>query len=81
MNGFRVLEIIRADPGLRGLGVLMLTGCHSANNVARAASLSINDYLVKPVSPSLLWRRTKALLKPAHDWPERETPNSTCSDN
>ena len=72
LNGFRVLEIIRSDPSLQGLCVLMLTGSSSPAHVMRGADLSIRDYLVKPASPTMIWRRIKNLLQPAHAWPERD---------
>lgn len=62
MNGFAVLETIRQDPGLQSIPVVLLTGCDEPADVARAAALHADEYLVKPVSPNVLLNRLRKLL-------------------
>ena len=48
-SGFEVLEWLRAQPGLRRLPVVVLTGSREMTDVDRALDLGANSYLVKPV--------------------------------
>ena len=48
-SGFEVLEWLRAQPGLRRLPVVVLTGSRESVDVNRALDLGANSYLVKPV--------------------------------
>jgi len=62
MDGFDVLEAIRRDTRLHGLPVMLLTGCDAPSDVKRGVSLHVDDYLTKPVIPSVLLNRAKRLL-------------------
>jgi putative two-component system response regulator len=62
MSGFAVLETIRQDPALQTIPVVLLTGCDEPADVARAATLHADEYLVKPVSPNILLNRLRRLL-------------------
>ena len=48
-SGFEVLQWLRAQPGLRRLPVIVLTGSRELSDVNRALDLGANSYLVKPV--------------------------------
>ena len=48
-NGFEVLLWLRAQPLLRRLPVVVLTGSNQATDIARAYECGANSYLVKPV--------------------------------
>jgi CheY-like chemotaxis protein len=65
MNGFEVLETIRREPLLTHLPVALLTGCDDAAEVARGSQLGADDYLVKPLGPTVLLNRIKRLLSAA----------------
>jgi CheY-like chemotaxis protein len=65
MDGFEVLEVFRLDPRLQKIPVMLLTGCDNASDVKRGARLNADDYLTKPVKPSMLLERVKRLLNPA----------------
>ena len=62
MDGFEVLDALRRDPRLQKLPVILLTGCGDAPDVVRAAELTADEYLRKPVSPGVLLSRVKRLL-------------------
>ena len=50
INGLEVLNIIRNDPNLRPLPVVMLTSSSEETDLAKSYSLGVNAYVVKPVS-------------------------------
>jgi CheY-like chemotaxis protein len=50
IDGFSVLQWVRAQPGLKRLPVAMLTSSDSPWDINRAYDLGANSYLVKPFS-------------------------------
>ena len=48
LDGFQVLEWIRAQPGIRGIAVVVLTSSDQLRDVNRAYQLGANSFLVKP---------------------------------
>ncbi len=50
MDGFAVLEQVRADPKLDALPVVVVSAISDQNAVWRAGSLGVQHYLVKPIS-------------------------------
>lgn len=65
IDGFEVLETIRREPLLSTLPVALLTGCDQDTEVARATALHADDYLIKPLSPTVLLNRVKRILAAA----------------
>ncbi|MGH2390929.1 MAG: response regulator, partial [Chloroflexota bacterium] len=64
MDGFAVLERLKADPALRDIPVIMLTASdHDPSLIARALSLGANDYTYKPVDQVELPARVAAALR------------------
>ncbi|HEY2140182.1 MAG TPA: response regulator [Chthoniobacterales bacterium] len=49
INGFEVLEKIRADESLKLLPVVMLTSSHEERDLIASYKLGVNAYVVKPV--------------------------------
>jgi len=49
LNGFEVLEQIRADPALRLIPVVMLSASGQERDVRRAYELGANGYLIKSI--------------------------------
>jgi CheY-like chemotaxis protein len=71
MNGFEVLRAIRCDPTLQKLPVVLLTACDDSADIAHGSELNADEYLGKPVSPTLLWNRVSRLLSDRiHEPPE-----------
>jgi CheY-like chemotaxis protein len=62
LNGFEVLETIRADPGLRRLPVILLTASDERDHVVKGLGLGANDYVVKPFGLNGLIRRIRHIL-------------------
>jgi adenylate cyclase len=63
MDGFEVLEQLKADAKLRDLPVLVTSSIEGLANVVRCIELGAEDYLSKPVNPVLLKARIDACLE------------------
>lgn len=63
MDGFELLERIRALPDTGSLPVVMLTGMGREEDIVRGLQLGANDYVLKPFSPAELSARIRRLLK------------------
>lgn len=74
MDGYemtRAIRAMRASDGAPGHGadvpVLMLSGHMGSDIVERARDEGVTDYIVKPVTPELLYERLlEAISKPVH---------------
>jgi CheY-like chemotaxis protein len=64
MNGKIVLKRIRSHPApsIAKLPVIMITASGHADDVAESQKFGANAYLVKPVSPQMLWSRICSVL-------------------
>jgi CheY-like chemotaxis protein len=49
IDGFEVLRWIRAQPGIRGMRVVVLSGSDEMRDVNRAYQMGANSFLIKPV--------------------------------
>jgi adenylate cyclase len=69
MNGYEVLEHLKADPQLRHIPVIMISAVDEVESVIRCVELGAEDYLSKPFNPTLLRARVGASLerKKLHD--------------
>src|SRR5881296_2428763 len=63
MNGYEVLEQLKADPVLRALPVIVLSASSETDRVAHCIELGAEDYLPKPFDPVLLQARISACLE------------------
>ena len=63
MNGYEVLETMKADPTLRGIPVVMISALDEMDSVARCIELGAEDYLAKPFDPTLLRDRVRGCLE------------------
>jgi class 3 adenylate cyclase len=63
LNGFAVLEQIKADPQLREVPVIVTSSIEGLDNVVRCINLGAEDYLRKPVNQVLLKARIGASLE------------------
>jgi CheY-like chemotaxis protein len=54
VNGLDVLRVIRADPALRPLPVVLLTSSRQEQDLAIAHELKADGYLIKPAQPQKL---------------------------
>ncbi len=69
MNGFQVLERLKADPELRHIPIIMISALDELDSVVRCIEMGAEDYLPKPFDPVLLRARVGASLdkKRFHD--------------
>jgi sigma-B regulation protein RsbU (phosphoserine phosphatase) len=63
MNGYEVLEQLKADERLRHLPVIMISAVDQVESVIRCVELGAEDYLQKPFNPTLLRARVGASLE------------------
>lgn len=63
MNGYEVLEYLKAHPGLRHIPVIMISAIDDLDSIARCIELGAEDYLFKPFNPVLLKARVGASLE------------------
>jgi class 3 adenylate cyclase len=63
MDGFAVLEALRADAQLRDLPVLVTSSLEGMDSAVRSITLGAVDYLNKPVNPVLLKARIAATIE------------------
>lgn len=63
LNGYEVLERLKADPALRDIPVIVLSASDETERVARCIEMGAEDYLPKPFDPVLLQARIGASLE------------------
>src|SRR5690348_3950401 len=63
IDGYQVLEEMKADPGLREIPVIMITAVDELESTVRCIELGAQDYLPKPFNPVLLRARLTACLE------------------
>jgi adenylate cyclase len=63
LNGFEVLQRIKADELLRHLPVVMVSALAEIDSVVRCIALGAEDYLTKPFNPILMRARVGACLE------------------
>jgi adenylate cyclase len=69
VNGYEVLETMKADDRLRHVPVVMISAVDEIDSIVRCIELGAEDYLPKPFNPTLLRARVGACLerKRLHD--------------
>ena len=55
MNGYQVLEQLKADQSLSHIPVIITTALDEADGKARCMELGAEDYLTKPFNP-VIWK-------------------------
>ena len=73
LDGYAVLERMKADQGSRHIPVVMISALDEMDSVVRCIQLGAEDYLPKPFDPVLLQARVGACLekKRLHDQEQR----------
>ena len=66
MDGFQFLRMVRANPGLMNVPIVMVTSQSDVSEVVKAFELGANDFIVKPFNPSILRVRLKNMLHIKH---------------
>lgn len=63
MNGFELLEAIRANEQIKELPVLMVTAEARKEDIVRAAQLGASGYIVKPFTKATLEEKLNKVLE------------------
>jgi len=63
MDGFQVLEHLKADPTLRDIPVIVISAVDEIDSVVRCIEMGAEDYLPKSFNPVLLRARLNASLQ------------------
>jgi sigma-B regulation protein RsbU (phosphoserine phosphatase) len=73
LNGYEVMERLKADETLRYLPVILISALDDADNMVKGISLGADDFLPKPFNPHILRARVNASLakKRLHDNEQR----------
>ncbi|MEB3827677.1 adenylate/guanylate cyclase domain-containing protein [Phormidium sp. CCY1219] len=63
MNGYQVLQELKANPQLRHIPVIMISAIDDIDSVVKCIELGAEDYLSKPFNPVMLKARINASLE------------------
>lgn len=63
ISGYDICRIIKSDPKLKDLLIIMLTAKGSEVDIVKGLELGADDYIVKPFSGSILSARIAAVLR------------------
>jgi two-component system, sensor histidine kinase ChiS len=63
MDGYEVLQRLKADASLRQIPVIMISALNELSSVVRCIEMGAEDYLSKPFNPTLLKARIGASLE------------------
>lgn len=63
MNGYQVLEYLKADPKFRYIPVIIVSAMSELDSIVRCIELGAEDYLLKPFNPTILRARVNACLE------------------
>ena len=63
MDGFQVLEALKADKALQDVAVIVTSSVEGLENIVRCIELGAEDYLSKPVNKTLLGARVASSLE------------------
>ena len=63
MDGHEMLEQLRANEAGKEISVIMLTACSQTQDIARAKTCGIDDYIVKPFNLSELLEKIENILE------------------
>lgn len=77
MNGQETLKAIKADPELRDIPVVMMTGVADENEMKLAAANGANSYTIKPANVEQFLRTVLASTSywlTIHQYPEHHLP-------
>ncbi len=63
MNGYQTLEACMQDTSLRDMPIIMTSSLDELDSVVKCVEMGAEDYLVKPLNPTLLRARVTASLE------------------
>lgn len=62
LTGIEVLKIIKQDPELKNIPVIMITAETSKEKVMEAIQLGVSDYIVKPFTAEILKKKIESVV-------------------
>ncbi len=71
MDGYQTLELIKKDPSLRDIPVIMISALDEIESVTRCIKIGAEDYLAKPFEPTILRARIDSCLE-KKEWRDQE---------
>lgn len=81
MDGQTVLKAIKADPELRDIPVVMMTGVSDEKQMKMAAEAGANSYTIKPANAQEFLRTVVSSTNywlTIHQYPEHHLPSGEC---
>lgn len=72
MNGYQVLEEMKADEQLRRIPTIVISGLDDMDSIVKCIELGAEDYLLKPFNSTLLKARIDASLEKKYLWDQEE---------
>jgi putative two-component system response regulator len=63
MDGYAVLERLRADPATRNIPVIFVTAMHGVESEEHGLELGAVDYITKPINPAIVLARVRTHLE------------------
>ena len=63
LDGFGVMEAMRADPGMNQIPVLIISAKVDPTSKARGIELGAKDYIVKPINPGEVLKKVQQHLQ------------------
>ncbi|HCR71461.1 MAG TPA: hypothetical protein DIW23_08470 [Anaerolineae bacterium] len=66
MDGFTVLEKVKADSEIRDIPIIVISANNDLQNIVKGIELGAEDYLPKPFEPTLLKARIQSCLEKKH---------------
>jgi DNA-binding response OmpR family regulator len=64
VDGFEILELIRAQAGWQTVPVIMLSAKNTERDTERALQAGASDFIIKPFEPQELLARLRRYLAP-----------------
>lgn len=63
MDGFEVVNILKAEPTTEYIRVIMLTSCDNPQDITAGLDAGADDYITKPFNPEILLARVRSQLR------------------
>jgi CheY-like chemotaxis protein len=63
LDGFQVLRVMRADPSLRLVPVVVLTTSNNPADIEQSLALGASDYVIKPIGLNEFERKLCGVLR------------------
>jgi two-component system chemotaxis response regulator CheY len=61
MNGIDLLQLIRSEPGLSSVCVMMVTTENDLHEISQALEMGANEYVMKPFTPDIITAKLSLL--------------------